>query len=71
MDSVFPSEAPGDIILVLVDSLEQIVGHSDVKGSISLARKYIHKVLSHSFWIPAFAGMTGGGRSLPLFPNNQ
>ena len=48
------------VILVPMDSLKQVVCYSDVEGSVSLTCKYINKVLSHRFWIPAFAGMTRG-----------
>ena len=53
-------EAGDEAIAVLPDALHEVIGHSDVKCAVPLARKYINEE-SHVCWpwTPAFAGVSG------------
>jgi hypothetical protein len=60
-------EARNESVAVLPDALHQIVGHPDIKGTVSLGRKNVDKE-SHArgSWTPAFAGVSGD--EIPLQP---
>jgi hypothetical protein len=47
MNFILPSKAFHKAIPVFTDSLEQIICHSDIEGTVSFAGKYISKVLPH------------------------
>ena len=57
MDTIPFGESIEEIIAMLVDSPEQIVGDPSIQGPLRFAGHDVNVVLMHGMWIPAFAGM--------------